>query len=60
MILSNFQFLDDNFYLVTVIKKCSDYKKIVKATKMIVISTDMVEVCIGTKRDCQCHKYLLL
>jgi len=27
---------------------------------MIVISTDTVVVCIGTKRDCQCHRYLLL
>ena len=27
---------------------------------MTVISTDTVVVCIGTKRDCQSHRYLLL
>jgi len=36
--LSKLQF-SDNFYLVTVNKKCNGDKKIVKATTMIVIST---------------------
>jgi len=31
-----------------------------KATRKIVISTDIVVVCIGTKRDCQGHRNLLL
>jgi len=41
-------------------KNCNCDKKIVKTTIMIVISTDAVVVCIGTNRDCQCHRYLLL
>jgi len=44
------KFLDDNFYLVAVTKKMV-IVTIVKVTKMI-ISTDMVVICIGTKRDC--------
>jgi len=40
-------------YLVTVTKKIDGDKKIVKVTKNIVISTDAVVVCIGTKRDCE-------
>jgi len=35
-------------------------KEIEQATKTIVISTDMVAVCTGTKRNCQCHRYFLL
>jgi len=40
------------------LKKCNGDQKIVKATKMIVISSDTVVVCIGPKRNCQCHRYL--
>jgi len=27
---------------------------------MMIISTGTVVVCKGTRRDCQCHRYLLL
>jgi len=30
----------------------------VKATKKNIISTDTVVVCLGTKRDCQCHTFV--
>jgi len=33
-------------------RNCNGDKGVVKATKMIVISTDTVVVCIETKRDC--------
>ena len=60
MTLPTLQF-SDNFYLLIVSKKkCDCDKEIVKATKIIVISTDTVVVCMGAKRDCQCHRYLLL
>jgi len=51
MTSSKLQFSNDNFYLVTVTKNSNGYKKIVKATKkMMVISPDTVSVCIGTTR----------
>jgi len=48
------------FIWLQLLEKLSWWRKIVKATKMIVIFTDTVVVCIGTERDCQCHRYLLL
>jgi len=41
-------------------KNCNVGNKIVRATKMIIISRYTIVICIGTKRDCQCHIYLLL
>jgi len=50
--LSKLQFLDDNIYLVTVTEKIVMVIKNSKGDKkMIVLSTDKVVVCIGTKRD---------
>jgi len=45
MTLSKLQFSDDKVYLV-IVKNCNGDKKTVKATKMIIISTDLVLVCI--------------
>ena len=46
--------------MITVTKKRNGDNKIVKATKMTADSTGTVVLCIGTKRDCHCHRYLLL
>jgi len=35
-------------------------RKEYRQEKKIAISTDTVVVCVGTKRDCQCHRNLLL
>jgi len=54
MTRSVLKFSDGNFYSITVTKKnCYGGKKIVKSTKVIVISTGNVVSDIGAKRDCQ-------
>ena len=61
MSFSKLQFPDDNIYLVTVTKNIVMMtKKWERRQKIFVISTDTNLVCIGTMRDCQCHRYLLL
>jgi len=60
LLCQNHNFQTTIFIWLQSLKNCNGDKKVVKATRMIVLSTDTVVVCIGTKRDCQCHRYLIL